>query len=168
MPEQIEDFDREMSIPTLTWFNIQRRVGGQWRNFRIRKDTMLGADIVRIQDTILLGNLSQSIQVKLGGSEIESGYGYAVLPWSYCRYNAPTSGPYAGLQEFRLTTGGSAGAIFKCQLDMDSTDLVATWSPMVYEYRIDDTLDVGVFANAPFAPVSGSITLDIWVVKVAV
>lgn len=168
MPEQIEDFDREQIIPTLTWFNIQRRVGGQWRNFRIRKDTMLGADIVRIQDTILLGNLAPSIQVKLFGSDIESGYGYAVLPWSYCRYNAPTSGPYAGLQEFRLTIGGSAGAIFKCQLDMDSTDLVATWAPMVDEYRIDDTLDVGVFANAPFASVSGSITLDIWVVKVAV
>ena len=168
MPEQIEDFDREAIIPTLTYFNIQRRVGGQWRNFRIRKDTMLGADIVRIQDTITLAYLAPSIQAQLGGSEIESGYGYAVLPWSYCRYNAPTSGPYAGLQEFRLTTGGSAGAIFKCHLDMDSVDLVATWSPMVYEYRIDDTLDVGVFANAPFASVSGSITLDIWVAKIPV
>jgi len=168
MAVKVETFDREAILPTLLYFNVQRRTGGQWRNWRMRKDTLVGMDVVRIQDEILLTALAPSIQIQLAGSDVEAGYGYAVLPWSTVRYNAPNAGPYAGLQEFRITTGGSAGAIYKCQLDMDSVDLLATLSPMKYDYRIDDTLDVGIFANAPFTPVSGSITADIWVAKVPV
>ena len=168
MAVKVESFDREAILPTLLYFNIQRRTGGQWRNWRLQKQALVGMDVVRIQDTILLSYLAPSIQAKLGGSEVEAGYGYAVLPWSTVRYNAPNAGPYAGLQEFRITTGGSAGALFKCQLDMDSVDLLATLSPMKYDYRIDDTLAVSIFANAPFTPVSGSITADIWVAKVPV
>lgn len=164
---RIELFTPETDIPAESVFNAQRILGGQYRNRKIQKADLLGADVVRFEETILLSALAPSVQIQFPQAILAAGYTYAILPWSHARYNAPNAGPYAGQQEFRITTGGSAGAIYTVFMDMQGTDVTAPMRPRVGEYRVDDSLDVGVFSQNAFTPVSGSVTFVVWVARIA-